>query len=106
MRNRSSLELFISSHSPIDLWPRGRSERRQTDMIPKEHHCVPTCATPKLAAKQLNPPIPFPQHASTPLLRIKIFAKAHVPLVTPRSKNTGLIPSAVPRDIIRWCCGR
>lgn len=35
-----------------------------------------------------------------------MFRNAQVPDVTPRSRNSGLIPSDVPRWIIRMCCGR
>lgn len=75
-------------------------------MIAKHVHCVPTCATPIDAAKQLNPPIPLPQHPSTPHDRIRIFRNAQVPDVTPKSRKSGEIPSEVPREIMRWCCGR
>jgi len=75
-------------------------------MIAKQAHCNPTWATPIDAAKQLKPPMPLPQHPRTPHDRIKMFKNAQVPDVTPNSRNSGLIPSEVPRWMIRMCCGR
>jgi len=35
-----------------------------------------------------------------------MLVKAQVPEVVPSNTQYGDMPSEVPREIIRWCCGR
>lgn len=88
--NKSKLYWGMNQHPHVFAFP--EPEIGKTYITAKHTHCVPTCATPNPAAKQLNPPI-YRQHPKTSLLRIKIFRNVPVPEVTPSSKKKGEIPS-------------
>jgi hypothetical protein len=80
---------------------------RETHIIVKQNHWTPTCAIPRSPAKHSNE-LTVLQQATSALEagRTSIFANANVPDVVPRRMKYGDMPSDVPRDIIRKCCGR
>ena len=68
----------------------------------KQAHCTPTCATPSNPAKHSNPLTSVQQAMSARLAgSARMFAKAQVPEVVPRSTNQGEIPAEERRDIMR-----
>jgi hypothetical protein len=101
MRKRSNLNSNISH--PADL----RMKSRGTHIMAKQDHWTPTCAIPRSPAKHSNE-LTVLQQATSALEagRTSIFANAHVPDVVPRRMKHGDMPSDVPRDMIRKCCGR
>lgn len=73
-------------------------------MMVKQDHCMPTCAIPSKPAKHGKPSMSRQQAISALLVgRTRIFAKAHVPDVVPRSTNHGEIPNEERRLMMRIC---
>lgn len=101
MRKRSNLDSKISHLVHLRMKSRG------THIMAKQDHWTPTCAIPRSPAKHSNV-LTVLQQATSALEagRTSIFANAHVPDVVPRSMKYGDMPSDVPRDMIRKCCGR
>ena len=101
MRKRSNLDSYVSHY--VDR----RMKSRGTHIMAKQDHWTPTCAIPRSPAKHSNE-LTVLQQATSALEagRTSIFANAHVPDVVPRRTKYGDMPSDVPRDMIRKCCGR
>jgi hypothetical protein len=101
MRKRSNLNLNVNHLFDI------RIKLRETHIMAKQDHWTPTCAIPRSPAKHSNE-LTVLQQATSALEagRTSIFANAQVPDVVPRRMKYGDMPSDVPRDMIRKCCGR
>lgn len=78
-------------------------------MEKKQSHCIPIWKTPSMPAKHASPLISLSlqQAISWEVFgKIRMFAKAEVPEVTPNRTKYGEIPKELRRVIIRTCCGR
>ncbi len=96
MRNRRSLASIRLVYASIRLTD------LQAHMIAKHTHAIPTWAIPSSPAKHSNPDTSRQQARSARLAgRVRIFAKAKVPDVVPRSTKYGDIPSDERREIRR-----